>query len=199
MDFWFGSLKKFRNIDDFETRLAFFKTRVPAVAPKAYLTIIFKPTSREVVEDVAKELALPAPMINFFERCNGAHLFAGTLSIYGCLPKTYLLDRSDPFSLPPFNIRDINDEVTYMFAGKNLVCIASYSYDGSLVCIHRETGEIMCFSKEDPAQERKRWGTLQDWLRTEVERLSLMFDEDGNRLVAEHHLLPGTGADSSVG
>src|SRR5262249_12662391 len=36
-------VSRFRQVDDLESNTAFFRTRVPWIAPKAYLNMVFKP------------------------------------------------------------------------------------------------------------------------------------------------------------
>jgi hypothetical protein len=181
-------LSRFENIDDIETTHAFFKTKVSP--PDVYLSTIFKPVSREVVRQVAEDLALPDSVIQFYHGCNGAHLFVNALSIYGCLPIHNLLDRTRPLALPPFNIRDANAEMLPRLRDRNVVCVASYYYDGSTVCVDRRSQEVFCFLGAKVEEERCRWKTLEQWLTDEIPRLSLMFDEKGKRLVDEKDLLP---------
>ena len=181
---------RYRNIEDLETSHAFFKTKVPAVASEAYLSIIFKPASPSLVAEVSKRLKLPMSVSDFYRQFNGAHLFVNALSILGCVPKGTPLDRSDRFSLPPFDIIEVNNELRTRLAGTNLVCLASYGFDQSLVCIERSTAEMICFVGENTSKERVRWPSFDEWLSTEVKRISFLFDEDANRLVEKEKLLP---------
>jgi hypothetical protein len=180
-------LSKFEDVDDIETMHAFFKTKI---SPDVYLNTIFKPASREVVRQVAEDLALPDSVIQFYQGCNGAHLFLHALSIYGCLPVHYLLDRKRPLTLPPFNIRDANHEMLPRLGNRNVVCVAWYQYDGSSVCVDRRSQEVVCFLGKEAEEERCRWKTLEQWLASEILRLSLMFDKKGKCLVDEKDLLP---------
>lgn len=182
-----GFLSKFKNISNMETEHAFFKTMV---SPGVYLNTIFKPASLGTVIQVAEDLMLPESLIKFYRGCNGAHLFVNALSIWGCLPKSYLLDRSQPFTLPPFNIRDANREMLSRRQDENLICVASYYYDGSSVCMHRSSQKVICFVGTGFTEELCKWNTLEEWLTSEITRLSLCFNDEGKCLVDEKHLLP---------
>jgi hypothetical protein len=92
-----------RRFDDQENVNASFRTRVPWVAPQAYLHIVYKPAPAKLLSEVAERWAFPSVVVDFLSRQNGAMLFSGSLNLYGVVEPTRLLNREDPFSLPPFN------------------------------------------------------------------------------------------------
>jgi len=186
-----AALGKFRNISDRETDHAYFKTKVPSVAPEAYLNIVYKPAAPDIRAELEKELQLPSSLVEFYQQWNGARLFVTALSIYGCIPRNYLICRTDPFRLLPFNLRELNRECGWQAAKRNLICIGTYSYDGSIVCMRRKSQEIVCYFGEQFGEERQSWSNLDEWLGEEISRLSICFDENGNRLVPKENLLPG--------
>ena len=186
-----AALGKFRNISDRETDHAYFKTKVPSVAPEAYLNIVYKPAASDIRAELEKELQLPSALAEFYQQWNGAHLFLPGFSIYGCIPRNYLICRTDPSRLLPFNLRELNRECGSQAAKRNLICIGTYSYDGSIVCMRRKSQEIVCYFGEQFGEERQSWSNLDEWLGEEISRLSICFDENGNRLVPKENLLPG--------
>jgi hypothetical protein len=186
-----AALGKFKNLSDRETDHAYFMTKVPSVAPEAYLNIVYKPVAPEIRAELEKGLQFPNSLAEFYQHWNGARLFVGALSIYGCLPRNYLLYRADRFKVLPFNLREINHEFLSQTSHKNLICIGSYSYDRSIVCMNRKSQSIACYVGKQFAEERQTWPSLDQWLSDEITRLSFFFDECGNRLVPEEHLLPG--------
>src|SRR5438105_465333 len=99
-------VSSFRNCDDREGDFAHFRTRVPWVAPAAYLNIVFKPAPLNVLESVALALVAPPDVIEFLKMQNGAILFSGALNVFGVVSPGQLLNRKDNFGLPPFDIKD---------------------------------------------------------------------------------------------
>lgn len=190
-------LSKFKSVSSRETDLAFFLTNVPAVAPLAYLSVLFKAAPQSVVASIDKELNLPTTLLDFYRQWNGAHFFVNAFSVYGCVPIGQLLVRSDPFKLPPFSVLKANQELSRKMDMTELLCIGVYGLDGSRVCLNRESQSIVCFAGEDLSTRRFEWRNLEHWLTDELARLSMMFDPAGNRLVDEEELLPG-GAGSGV-
>jgi hypothetical protein len=184
-------LGKFDNCADHETEQAFFRTYVPSVGRAAFLNIIYKAIGPGVMDEVAKDLRFPSALSDFYATYNGARLFVGALSIYGCLPTGQLLHRADPTRLLPFDIREVNQEFALRIGGRDSICIGSYSYDRSVVCLHRTDQSVTCYVGTDFGKIRQQWPSLDRWLTDEVSRLSLLFDEKGNRLVDKERLLPG--------
>jgi len=184
-------IARFEGIDDVETAHAFFRTKLPTVAPEAYLHTVYKPAPAVLMSEVSAELKLPGSVVDFYHCCNGAHLFVNALSIFGCVASETTINRSDRFKLLPFDVREINRELKAKFARGNLVAIAFYSYDGSLVCVERATGETICFVGDALSKERTRWKSIDEWLSQEIQRISFLFDQRGNRLVEKENLLPG--------
>lgn len=186
-----GQLKKFQNVSDRETSDAFFLTHVPAVGSVAFLNIVYKAAPTRIREEIERELRLPPTMAEYYCAWNGARLFVGALAIYGCLPEGQLLDRTDPTKLLPFNIREVNQEFQRQLRDREVVCIGSYSYDRSIVCMDRRSQTVTCHVGKDFGRVRQEWASLDQWLTDELTRLSLLFDERGNRLVEKDRLLPG--------
>ncbi len=101
-----------------------------------------------------------------------------------------MLDRAKPFRLPPFNIEGVNREFAKAISDTDLICIGSYSFDRSMVCIDRMSIEITCFVGKDFTRRRKKWQTLEDWIVSEIERVGDLHDDFGSRLVNEKLFLP---------
>jgi hypothetical protein len=181
-------ISKFRSLNDRETEVAFYRTHVPWVAPEAYLNIIHKPAKPSILSNVSARMMIPIQYIHFLNRYNGAILLSGTVSLYGVVLEGQLLKRSDPFSLPPFNIETENRSWPPPDRQKFLV-IGAYGLDGSLVCMDRGDFSIQVFHREQ-AQPYHSWSSLDDWLEKEVERLSKYFDSYGRRLVNSSKTLP---------
>jgi hypothetical protein len=189
-----GLLGRFEDASNHETEDAYFRTHVPGVGPSAYLNIVYKAPARALLEEVEREIQFPAPLLEFYRAWNGARLFVGALSVYGCLPAGQQLERTDAFKLLPFDVRQVNREFARQTMDRNLVCIGSYSYDRSIVCMRRESQSVVCYVGNAFSKMRQEWKSLEHWLTGEVSRLSLLFDAAGNRLVDKERLLPGLDA-----
>lgn len=180
-------LTKFRPFDDRESEMAFFQTKVPWVAPEAYLNIIFKPAPADALKVAARALEMPQGLCDLLKIQNGAILFAGTLSIYGVHRPGQLLNRSDRFSLPPFNIHDHQPD----FDSDRLLAIGGYGVDGSRACLDRRSLRVELWPRDEPGlHPRITWETLDQWLLTEIGRLSMLFNEEGKLLVPKSETLP---------
>lgn len=188
----------FENTGDRETSTAVFRTRVQWVGASAYLHIVFKPASYDLLSHAATKLKMPASFVDFLRTQNGAVLFSGALSIYGIHAPGQLLKREDPEFALPFNIEDENqnwpppDRAIYLTIG-------GYSFDGSRVCINRNDGKVYLFERGIQSLLRSpshSWESFEQWIMSEVIRLTALFDRRGKRLVDESQTLPVVGPPS---
>jgi hypothetical protein len=185
-------LTKFYPRNDVESRVAYFKTHVPWVAPEAYLNIIYKPVPRKVAEAAAERLNMPRPLRDFFHVYNGVSLFSSALSVYGIHAPGQLLERQNVFMVLPFDIETEAASYPPEDAERYFV-FGGYGWDGSTVCMDRCDRSVHLFRRESGAlasQSDMRWKDLEEWLTTEIARLSLLFDSVGKRLVAEVETVP---------
>ena len=152
----------------------------------------------DLLSRAATKLKMPVSFVDFLRTQNGAVLFSGALSIYGIHSPGQLLHREDPDFALPFNIEDENqnwppaDRVLYLTIG-------GYSFDGSRVCINRNDGRVYLFERgiqsllQLPSHS---WESLEQWIMSEVIRLTALFDRRGKRLVDESQTLPVVGPTS---
>lgn len=183
-------LSKFRPRDDRESETAFFLTSVPWVAPQAYLNIIFKAAPANALKISAEGLELPESFCELLRIQNGAILFSGALSIYGVHRRGQLLNRSDTFSRLPFNIEPENLNWPCRDPDR-LVAIGGYGFDGSRVCVDKRSLRIeLCKRDADRASSGFSWKSIDEWIFSEITRLSMLFDEHGKLLVSESDTLP---------
>ena len=181
-------VESFENVGDRESDVAFFRTHVPWVAPEAYLHIIHKPATHSLLSHSAKKLRMPEPFVDFLAHQNGAHLFAGSLYIFGIVPHGQLLNRGRSLSLPPFNIEQ-NNVPSKGFDNDSFLAIGGYGFNGSTVCLDRRNGRVSVFPRGGDLPHFS-WLDLEDWIRSEITRLSFLFDKKGNRLVDESLTVP---------
>jgi hypothetical protein len=167
---------RFRPYNDKDNANASFRTLVPWVAPEAYLNIIYKPAPPAFLSTVAAKWSFPPAVVDFFSKQNGANLFSGALSLYGVVEPGRLLNRRDPFSLPPFNIEDENS--SWKFDRDRLLVLGGYSFDGSTACVDRADGQIHVYRQRQKTPTVS-WSSLSAWLTSEVARLGSLFDDEG--------------------
>jgi hypothetical protein len=191
-------LALFENVSDRESDIAYFRTHVPWIGSLAYLHIIFKPAPEDVLADAARRLRMPVPLIEFLARQNGAILFSGALSVDGVHRTGQLLNREDPFSLPPYNIENENNNWP-PYDPERFLGIGGYSFDGSTVCIDRRDQQIYLFERGQETLLQTplcSWQDLDQWITSEITRLSVLFDRRGKALVKEFQTLPPREAPS---
>jgi hypothetical protein len=187
-------LRKFKNTKDVQSRTAYFQTNTPWIAPLSYLNIIFSPAAPQVLRPVAQKLDMPRVLVSFLERQNGAILFSGALFVSGVHGAQDLLERDDPFSRLPFNIEDLNSD--WPPQDSQMLNIGGYGADGSVVCIHRRSLRIYLFKRNNDHlgdEPYNDWPSLENWIASEITRLSSYFDEQGRRRYPVHDV-PGRGS-----
>ena len=160
------------------------------LSPIAYLHTIYRPTAPLVVQKISGILRFPEEIDMVYKYMNGASLFSGAIQFFGCVEEGLLLDRANPLSLPPLSIVEMNNMFISKEHGDQFLCIGGYSYDRSLVCIDRNTGEAVCFRGDALTAVRKSWVSVEKWLSDEIQRLGLLFSPDGKQLVDEKYELP---------
>ena len=158
------------------------------LSPFAFLHIVYRPTVPLVVQSISRILRFPEEIDMLYKYMNGAWLFSGAIQFYGCVEEGLPLDRANPLSLPPLS--KMNNMFISEEHGDQFLCIGGYSYDRSLVCIDRKTGETVCFRGDALTAARKSWVSVEKWLSDEIPRLGMLFSPDGKRLVDEKYELP---------
>jgi len=143
-------------------------------------------------------MKMPPPLVDVLAQHNGAMLFSDALSLYGVVRQGQMLNRSDPFSLPPYNIESENRSWPPPDRDRFLK-IGGYGFDGSGVCIDRDYLRVVVFRRREKLPFRS-WPSLDAWLTSEINRLSDLFDATGRRLVEESETLPSPdGGDLTAG
>jgi hypothetical protein len=183
-------LSKFENINDFDIEGRHFRTHTPNRAPKAYLNIFYSAINLNkydysiIPSEFSNELSL------FYQEYNGGRLFAGSFYIYGFWAPSQLLDRSNFKQSLPYNIVDQNNNFLNIQDKPNLVNIGVYSYDLSEVCLDKNTGMVFCYKEQNILNVRAKWNTFNEWIITEINRLSELFSPKGQLLFDLSETLP---------
>jgi len=154
----------------------------------AYLNVVFKAAPSDVLSEVGSRMKFPRPVSDLLALHNGAMFFSEALSFYGVVRGGQKLNRTEPFSLPPYNIESENRAWPPPDRDRFLK-IGSYGLDGSAVCIDRQTNQIVAVRRRE-TDPFARWASLDDWLGNELRRLSELFDPSGRRLTSERETLP---------
>jgi hypothetical protein len=175
-------ISQFRPFDDRETTEAYYRTRVPWVAPEAYLNLVYKSAPSGVLAEVATKWRFPSSLVKLLEQHNGAMLFSGALNLYGVVSPGRFLNREDSLSLPPFNIEWENK--SWSLHPERLLVVGGYTLDGSRVCVDRSDGKAHVFQRSQRAPMAS-WPSLESWILDEVARLRLLFDDEGKRVGPE--------------
>lgn len=174
---------------DRESEIAFLRTRTPWVAPEAYLHIIYKPiVDTALLKMMADELALPASMIEFLQQQNGARLFSGNFSLFGIASPGQLLSRKGILSLLPFDIARENRERRFSYK-QRFLAVGGYGFDGSTALLDRLEGRVTVV-KSGSDQPIMSWTGFEEWLESEITRLSSLFDNVGRLLAEESATVP---------
>jgi hypothetical protein len=141
--------------------------------------------------NVANKLRIPAVLVDFLTRQNGARLFSGSLFIFGVVRAGQLLNRSAPFSLPPLNIEAENSEPA-KYSRSRFLAFGAYGFDGSVLCIDRLDERVILFHRNSNTPVAV-WPSVDECVISEVSRLCVLFDQRGKILVDESKTLPSKG------
>jgi hypothetical protein len=162
-----------------ESAAAWFLTPTPWVGPAAYLHILYKPAPKPVLGQVAHRWRFPREFSELLSEHNGAILFSGSIAVYGVVPAGQLLNRSDPYGLPPFNIEPENESWSYQ--SDRFLVVGGYRQDGSRACIDRVDSRVLVFPRgaQTPIA---CFANVSDWIDREVDRYRTLYDREG-RLV----------------
>lgn len=149
---------------------------LPSVGSRAYLHVIFeKANSNEVLKSVKEAgVQLPKSFLELLAQCNGFVLFQGALSIFGVRSQ---LSRSAG-KRHPFDLLEANTIARPGNLNKNEIYIGSYNWDGSILFIN-QCDSIIRHRSPDSTDVLNEWGDFDQFIRCEVDRLSLLFNEGG--------------------
>ena len=78
-------IAQYQVVKNFENDPGVVPYKCPAVAPMAYLNILFAPATEAIRREVVAELEIPQALAELYKDLNGFHLLQ-TISVYGLLP-----------------------------------------------------------------------------------------------------------------
>lgn len=117
-------------------------------------------------------LQVPSDFRRFLACVNGAGLFAGHLTILGLAEEIML----EPEPWPP-SIRDANGFNRPVRMPPQFLVFAFYPEDGGWVAFDSAARCVRCSNDGSPGAQV--WGTFNDFLVAELDRLSTLFDDTG--------------------
>lgn len=163
--------------------------KAPHVGSEAYLHAVFPSCPESGLERIEANVGMPLPpaLRSFVKLSNGLDVFVGTLSIFGWrenFKRTVEAVQSQPFSIITPNTIERPQwiEPTHWIFGR-------YNWDGTAVCLGR--GAAVTARAPGTGEIRRTWKSLDDFLKTEAQRLRGLFDDQGREIDEESSTLPG--------
>jgi hypothetical protein len=145
------------------------------------LHITYAPLSESDVPTLVAAIGryVPGVFAALYFQTNGLSLFATELSIHG-LRRTNM--RAGNAGRQPFSIVTPNTIERPRRAQDDWVFFASYLEDGSTVAICGDSGRVLrCLPPK--AHALAEWGSIDEFLLSEIQRIDLLYDEAGRRRV----------------
>jgi hypothetical protein len=155
---------------------------VPHVAPEAYLhSIPAGLTSSEIdqLENLIRR-TFPFQVREFFLSANGLKAFSNSLGLFGYRQHYRRGDWSEA-AAQPFHIDVPNIKAPPKGLDGSSVVVGYYDFDGSIVIVEADGTVLRCDS-DDARQVLTKWTSFQEWLTSEIDRISLLFDPHGRCL-----------------
>ncbi len=187
---FYNSLMEFMPLGSNETKYANLIAKAPHIGTAAWLHAIYKPISKKEIDDLDRDLNLSLPTVysNFLSNCNGFSLFVTTLSLFGYRYNNIrdLENIWQPFDIVKLNNRDrpFDSKDKYFFFG-------FYNWDGSLVYLDRNTLKIHRCTR-DSSKALNTWDDFEIFLKSEVERISKLFNKKGIKIDEDVETTPFT-------
>ncbi|MES2108972.1 MAG: SMI1/KNR4 family protein [Bacteroidota bacterium] len=163
--------------------------RAPHIAPQAWLHSIYPPLTIDDLAGLATAInaEIPEAYRTFLQHYNGLKIFNTTFCLYGLRRNS---GRSVNSVWQPFNIIITNTLERPKGATMNMFFIGGYDWDGSLIYIDNNTGEVHLCDGETVASTFK-WPGFEEMLDAEISRLITLFDDGGKALDEDASTLPG--------
>lgn len=150
--------------------------RVPHIANQAWFHIVYAPKKPLSIQELERKLgfSFPEDLKVFYTNANGCNIFSDSLSIWG-IRDSY--SRNVEESFQPYDLYYSNKDREVELPNEYFI-FGSYNWDGSLMIYDRKKNEVFRCDRDNltPLQE---WSNIWIWLESEVDRLSLLFNENG--------------------
>ncbi len=171
----------------------------PHVAPEAWLHIRFAPLNLDGMQTLRGKLTesglsceIPKGYQTFLSLSNGLSLFSGSLALYGLRTSW---ERTGEDCRHPFDLASHANEHLHSFQRSDTIpdadrfFIGAYRSDGSAVYIERPSGAVRHVRRGTDSVSHS-WDSFDAFLRTEIERLSMHFDDTGTRIDTSRSTAP---------
>lgn len=169
--------------------------RTPHVAPDARFHLVFPGLDSEQIEKIEHELGRHVPITyrQFLTRHNGLILYAGAISFYG-FRRSY--ERRGDEAWQPFSIKTPNVDERPKDAEPSYFFIGSYKNDGSKLYIDDDTEKVYRSERWKSKNRLNEWTDFPTMLESEMERLSKLFNAEGEKNDPSKPTTPGTHENS---
>ncbi len=152
---------------------------VPHVAPEAWLNTIYHPLEEDKIELIEKKLdiTLPDDLRDFYTFANGINIYSGSMNVYGYHTPLYYREGDD--AIQPYDVIEINKDERKWMPEKYFI-FGSYRWDGSKMIYNlgSKNAKVYRYHHKE-GQLLNEWESLWEWLSSETERLSAIYDEKG--------------------
>ncbi|EYE87271.1 hypothetical protein Q428_14175 [Fervidicella metallireducens AeB] len=153
---------------------------VPHIAPEAWLHIIYGKASSNDINSLKNKLiyGLPLDFEEFLNESNGLNIFSDSLSIWG-IRKSYV--RQGDEAIQPYDLISMNSERPEG-CPDSWVFFGGYSWDGSRVMFDMKNGiesSKVYLCEADSTDILLKWESFHEWLISEINRLSQMYNIRG--------------------
>ena len=153
--------------------------RAPHVAPEAWLNSMYGCLSEREIDSIEQSISkkIPKQYRDFLMNCtNGLNLMGTTLCLFGYRS---MVGRDMVACRQPFDLITLNKYKSERphNATHDMFFIGGYDWDGSQVYLTEEGGVHFCTS--DDCSSLKEWGSLDVFLKSEIHRIYLLFDDKG--------------------
>jgi hypothetical protein len=154
--------------------------KAPYVAPMAWVHSFYKGLAQNEIEELEVKLgtSIPDQYKDFLRLYNGFSLFNSALELYG-LRRNYKRDVESIHQVFDICTRNVDERLDD--AGNNVFFIGRYFYDGSLLYIDKDTGNVHRCNRET-VSSLNTWNSFDDALSSEIVRLLSLHDEKGKEI-----------------
>lgn len=161
---------------------------VPHVAPEAWFHELYAGLDTEKLDEYEKKFPFAFPKVykELLKRFNGLNAFSDSLSVFGY---RFTYDRVGDAAIQPYDLFNANTPRSSRIPGSWLF-LGGYSWDGSGVFWDAQKDDAVHRVERDSTKILNTWDSLDSWLLSEVERLSVLYDENGVKLDPKQPTIP---------
>jgi hypothetical protein len=162
---------------------------VPHVGTEAWLHEIYHGLQEDTISELEHRInkKFPEEFNELLKYMNGINIFSDSLSIWG-YRSSYV--RIGDESIQPYDLVDLNKEREELIP-ENWLLFGSYSWDGSIMVLDlNRTSKRVIRVDRDTNKVYNEWTDLFSWFSSEVDRLSVIFDDLGKKIHEDSPTIP---------